>query len=620
MSTKKYPLKFLDSYTKADTDIFFGREEEVDALYEMVFQTDIILIYGASGTGKTSLIQCGLASRFQSHEWLDVYVRRGNDINAALSQALTKVGGTLEADELDWLEELEEEDAPNASDTNNTANTNNAPSQALSDLGRQLRNIYLSNFRPLYLIFDQFEELYILGEEEEQKAFIANIKTILDLEQPVKLIFSVREEYLGYLYEFERDVPQLLRKKLRVEPMNLTKVQAVMEGLMNYPQSNISIPEDEVAAFTEAVFKRLQGEKTKNASNNSANPNNPNNPNNRRRKRSLSIELPYLQVFLDRLYLEITKDKDRQAAANFSLAALQQVGEIEDVLRDFLEEQVQIISRQLKARYPAIADKSVWQMLSPFVTIDGTKDPISRLTIEEQVKRVLPEVPEVPEVPEAQIAPLTTDLLTAMMGSKIIRYLENEDAYEIAHDALAAKIAEKRTDDEIELLEVRRLIRSQMAMREDVRDLLSERQLNFVQPYLSALHLKPTEKDFIQDSRRAVRRRKYLMGFIVTAIILVLLGTTFLSWQNAVVQEQRAEVAIQAAATQAALQKFKAEQAAKERIAFTALEERANVILKVGGCPIEIWTEMENIAASHPDSIAYRAVLNSLHQKNPDCK
>ena len=58
---KKYPFKFLDSYNQKDKDIFFGRDEEIEALYEMVFQTPILLIYGASGTGKTSLIQCGLA-------------------------------------------------------------------------------------------------------------------------------------------------------------------------------------------------------------------------------------------------------------------------------------------------------------------------------------------------------------------------------------------------------------------------------------------------------------------------------------------------------------------------------------------------------------------------------
>ena len=28
---KKYPFKFLDAYSKEDTDIFFGRDEEIDA-------------------------------------------------------------------------------------------------------------------------------------------------------------------------------------------------------------------------------------------------------------------------------------------------------------------------------------------------------------------------------------------------------------------------------------------------------------------------------------------------------------------------------------------------------------------------------------------------------------
>ena len=50
--TKRYPFKFLDAYNKADTDIFFGRDEEVEALYQMTFQSDILLVYGASGTGK----------------------------------------------------------------------------------------------------------------------------------------------------------------------------------------------------------------------------------------------------------------------------------------------------------------------------------------------------------------------------------------------------------------------------------------------------------------------------------------------------------------------------------------------------------------------------------------
>src|SRR5947208_6868382 len=106
---KRYPFKFLDAYSKEDTDIFFGRDEEIEVLYEMIFQTSILLIYGASGTGKTGLIQCGLASKFQSHDWLALTIRRGSNINAAFEKALADAGGNgLAADQEDmgWLEEV----------------------------------------------------------------------------------------------------------------------------------------------------------------------------------------------------------------------------------------------------------------------------------------------------------------------------------------------------------------------------------------------------------------------------------------------------------------------------------------------------------------------------------
>src|SRR5215213_4170566 len=109
---KRYPFKFLDAYSREDTGIFFGRDEEINVLYEMVFQSSILLVYGASGTGKTSLIQCGLASKFESHDWLALAVRRGNDINAALEKILAEAAGNLpdESEDLDWLKEVMEED------------------------------------------------------------------------------------------------------------------------------------------------------------------------------------------------------------------------------------------------------------------------------------------------------------------------------------------------------------------------------------------------------------------------------------------------------------------------------------------------------------------------------
>ena len=89
---KIYPFKFLNSYQREDKDFFFGRTEEVDALYQMIFQTQILLIYGTSGTGKTSLIQCGLANKFHSYDWLALHIRRGSNLVSSLDKALCDAG------------------------------------------------------------------------------------------------------------------------------------------------------------------------------------------------------------------------------------------------------------------------------------------------------------------------------------------------------------------------------------------------------------------------------------------------------------------------------------------------------------------------------------------------
>ncbi len=265
---KRYPFKFLDAYEKKDTDIFFGRDEEVEALYQMTYQSDILLVYGGSGTGKTSLINAGLAGRFQAHDWLALTIRRGNNLNESLQRKLDEViGSPAENPELDlsWLDDEEDEISETSS---------------RSSLSQKLKDIYLRYFRPVYLIFDQFEELYILGDKAEQRQFIEHIKEIQAIEQPIKIIIVIREEYLGHLFEFERAVPQLLRKKLRVEQMSLDKVGQVIRGAASLKGSNIQLKAGEEDQIVESIFQKIKGDET-----------------------TLAIQLPYLQVFLDKLYL-----------------------------------------------------------------------------------------------------------------------------------------------------------------------------------------------------------------------------------------------------------------------------------------------------------------------------
>lgn len=563
---KKYPFKFLDSYTQDDTDMFFGRDEETEALYAMVFQNSMLLIYGASGTGKTSLIQCGLAGKFKPYDWLPLIIRRGNNINASLEKQLADAGGN----------DLDDDDI-----------ITKDPSKKITGLLRLLKGVYLNNFKPIYLIFDQFEELYVLGTKAEQQQFIEAVKEILRAEQPVKMIFSIREEYLGYLNEFEKEVPQLLHKKLRIEPMALDKVTDVIKGINNYKLSNVRIKTDEIDAITQGIFDRIKG-----------------------KKKTLTIELPYLQVFLDKLYLETTGDESRQADALIAMDVLNRIGDIGDVLRNFLEEQVKNISTKLSINYKDITTEVIWKILSPFSTLEGTKEPISKKELAER----LPHLDN----------KLIDEAVELFVNSRILNCSENENLYELAHDSLALRIAEKRSDEEIAILEVQRLIKSQLAVKDEAREYFTERQLLFIEPYLEKFKVSDEEKDWItksrsyreeeqknqqdqliklQDAKATKKRLRIVISLLGLAVIATTAAVIFLFYatkQKKIVEEQKQKAVTALAQTQKLINAF---YFYKDRFALAFKDDKFYFIDK-NGDKVEKLGEWENAEQFGTDGFA----------------
>lgn len=477
---KKYPFKFLDSYTRKDRDIFFGREDEVDSLYEMVFQSPIIVIYGVSGTGKTSLIQCGLANKFKPYDWLALFVRRGTNLNVSLDKALCEAG---------------EYNAPQ--EENDLSSEN-----GITNLKEKIEAAYLHSFLPIYLIFDQFEELYLLGSKKEQTQFIKVVKEILTVDQPVKMIFVIREEFLGYLYEFEKAVPELMKKKLRVEAMNQEKVRQVIKGVSEYKISNVSIQAGEGDLIAEGIFNKIKG-----------------------KDKTLTIQLPYLQMLLDKLYLNITNDKTRVKEAVFTSEALNKIGDIGDVMIDFLEEQASDIRSNLSTIHGYVPLEDIWKILSHFVTLEGTKEPTKKDDLYDHL-------------PGMNLK-LIDDAVDAFVSSRILRYSEKEELFEITHDSLAQRIASKRSKEDIALEEIRRLIKSQSTLIGDARELFSEKQLNFIDPFLERIKLTPEEQDLIDKSRQRIKaeinKAKNRLRLLSFLLVIALGGVYFAvdAWQDA---------------------------------------------------------------------------------------
>ena len=53
----------------------------------------------------------------------------------------------------------------------------------------------------MYLIFDQFEELFIFGSRAEREVFVEVLKAIVESDVQCKVLISIREEYLAGITE-----------------------------------------------------------------------------------------------------------------------------------------------------------------------------------------------------------------------------------------------------------------------------------------------------------------------------------------------------------------------------------------------------------------------------------
>jgi WD40 repeat protein len=466
------PYKFLDSYSKEDRDIFFGRDKEIRELYSRVFESRILIVYGTSGTGKTSLINCGLANRFNDSDWLPVTIRRGNNINRSFFDSLERIGITKISD-----------------------NSKKSSGNKTTDIVKKIRSVYLDNFKPLFLIFDQFEELFIFGNSEEKDELIKTIKTVIDSQLQCRFIFSVREEYLGGLTEFEKIIPSFLANRIRIEKMTRQNAIQVIEGPCRL--TNIKVE----PGFSELLLERLNPDKA-------------------------DVELTWLQVFLDKVFRMASNDGKN--INELSLDLFIRTGEVKDLLGSFLEEQIS----QLDDPEMGLI------VLKSFVSVKGTKLQIS----EEEV------IGYSRTFGQNTNKEIVKSLIQKFIRLRILRDKDESDRYELRHDSLAAKIYEKITLVEKELLEVKQFLANAWNIYEKRKLYLTPGDLKYIAPYEERLFLSEDIQGFISGSKRFIhkaKRRRQNVLISVAAITIIVLSF-FSIWalkekSNAIDQQQIAE-------------------------------------------------------------------------------
>jgi Pentapeptide repeats (8 copies)/AAA ATPase domain len=180
------PFKGLAAFTEADADKFYGREETIERYAKLVATAPLVPIIGASGSGKSSLVQAGLIPYLKqdaARDWQILTMRPGRNPFDALAKAI------FNADQAD-LKTIE-------------LDVDLAGDRQL--LTQKLAQIRIPQ-RRILLFIDQFEELFTQSDDEAaRQIFLQSLADAVNDLKGFVLVFTLRNDFLPTLQSDRQD-------------------------------------------------------------------------------------------------------------------------------------------------------------------------------------------------------------------------------------------------------------------------------------------------------------------------------------------------------------------------------------------------------------------------------
>lgn len=204
------PFLFLKRYQRKHAEIFFGRSYYIRQLYDRITDKEsppIILLFGQSGVGKSSLLEAGLLPRLEESHGI-IYTRRLQE-----KGLLGTLEDTLDNQLLSLKADIQNE-----------------------KIGEKWKHIEFVINKPLVIIIDQVEEMFIHPDKKlsnELENFTAALETLFN--SPAfypegKLILSYRKEYHPDIEE-QLKVKEFDRAELFIKPLTRQDIIEVVTGL-----------------------------------------------------------------------------------------------------------------------------------------------------------------------------------------------------------------------------------------------------------------------------------------------------------------------------------------------------------------------------------------------------
>ena len=171
------PFVGLNAFVASDSDRFFGRLEASEKLYGQVQVEPLVVVAGASGCGKSSLVFAGLGPKLEADGQWHVLpaLTPGNDPVAALLQPFWPAEA-----EADWFD---------------------GERKALADNPRRLAELAAAlSPKPVFLIVDQAEELFTFElDAAVRQIFFRALDGLLRSDLGHRVVLTIRSDFVNQL-------------------------------------------------------------------------------------------------------------------------------------------------------------------------------------------------------------------------------------------------------------------------------------------------------------------------------------------------------------------------------------------------------------------------------------
>ena len=423
------PYKFLHYYEAVDTDIFFGRAKECHRLISLIYAHRLVVVYGQSGVGKTSLLLAGVEANLAKAKvrYETIYVRSleapADSIRSILQRRIPETNLPKNGSLVDFLY------------------------TAINHLDC-----------PLIIMLDQFEEFFIRHGPQIRADFISDLSDLYHAQDlPIKIIFSLRADWLWVIGELENEIPNIFNIHLHLKPFSQEQARQAITA----PVEGLGV--DYEPELIEQILKDIKS-----------------NINDQAGSTNEVVMPPELQIVCNTLYDSMKSDEDQ-----ITLATYNRLGGTRNILQKYLSDALK--HQRGKKRELAYA------ILDELVTSQNTKAVKTASELALMLGQSLDEI---------------HSLLETLLRSRLIRVFDSQDesekAYELAHEYL---IQEMEADPERQKRKkIMELIKQEVENWKQFETLLDEHKLNLVDEIKESLILNQEELAFLLRSALPIRR------------------------------------------------------------------------------------------------------------------